>query len=91
MDEEVLLKMSLGKDGNLSATMSVKDSKEVIAVLIDVELEDMGIFHGFSPATHLGKSSDKVIVFFLKSIFFEIGFGPKVLVFSDGHMWISYR
>ena len=63
--------MSLGKDGNLSATMPVKDSEEMIVVLIDVELEDMGIFHGFSPATHVGKGYNKVFVLFFKCIFLQ--------------------
>ena len=69
--------MSLGKDGNLSTTMSVKDSKEVIAVLIDVELENMGIFHGFSPATHVGKGLNELFLFFSNVYFLRSGFVLK--------------
>ncbi len=56
----MLLEMALGKEGNFSSTMSIKDSKEMSAIGVNIKLKDMGIFHGFSPSSHVGECSKNV-------------------------------
>lgn len=63
MREEKLLEMALGKDGDLSTAMSVKDCKEMSVILVNIVLEDMGVFHGFPPAPHVSYGSNKILVF----------------------------
>jgi hypothetical protein len=63
MQEQILLEMALDKDGDLPSSMSVEDSKEVIAILINIELENMFVFHGFPPASHVSYGPDEVLVF----------------------------
>jgi hypothetical protein len=60
MGEKMLLEMALGKEGNFSSTMSIKDSKEMSAIGVNIKLKDMGIFHGFSPSSHVGECSKNV-------------------------------
>jgi hypothetical protein len=54
MGKKMLLEMALGKEGNFSSTMSIKDSKEMSSIGVNIKLKDMRILHGFSPSSHVG-------------------------------------
>lgn len=77
--------MALGKKGNFSSTMSIKDSKDVSAIAVNIKLKDMRIFHGFSPSSHVGSCSKNVWMFLLMSVFFEIRPVSEFLVIFEGH------
>ncbi len=71
--------------------MAIKDRKEMRTIAIDIKLEDMSIFHCFSPSSHIRYCSKDILVFFLLGILFEIGLGSELLVVFNRHQALFIR
>lgn len=65
--------------------MAVKNSEKVGAFPVDIELKYIGIFHSFSPTSHVSHCSVEVFEFLGMGLLFEIGLSPQLLISFDWH------